>query len=465
MVRRSTLKPTTHRQDNTGGLDVETGFKTILDSINDGVFTVDSEFRVTSFNRAAAAITGTSEGEAVGKPCCEVFKADICEGACALKRTLTTGRPVSNQSVHILGRNGATIPISVSTALLRDRDNRVVGGVETFRDLSLVEDLRREVERRFTFQDMLSTNHTMREIFALLPEVAESDCTVLITGESGTGKELMARAIHHLGRRKRKPLITVNCGALPDTLLESELFGYVAGAFTDARRDRPGRLAAAHGGTLFLDEVGDVSPAMQARLLRVLQEKTYEPLGSNRAVQADVRFLAATHRDLLAEVRAGRFREDLYYRLNVMQIAVPPLRDRREDIPLLARHLLEKLNALRGRDIQGFAPETTACLFRHAWPGNVRELENAIEHAFILCRTGFILPRHLPESIRGDAGAGANGERSLGVGALRNVEDSHILAVLARHAGNRSAAARELGIHKTTLWRRLRRTVADPPSD
>jgi PAS domain S-box-containing protein len=433
--------------------------KTILDSINDGVFTVDGDFLVTSFNKAAETITGVSEGEALGRPCWEVFRADICEGECALKQTISTARPVINKPVHILTAGGRGVPISVSTALLKDRRGRVMGGVESFRDLSLVEELRKEVERRYSFRDMLSENHKMREIFQLLPLVAESDSTVLVVGESGTGKELMARAIHQLSPRSARPLVAVNCGALPDTLLESELFGYVAGAFTGARGDRPGRIEAARGGTLFLDEIGDVSPALQVRLLRVLQEKTFERLGSNSPMRADVRFIAATHRDLQAEVRRGTFREDLYYRLNVVQIAIPPLRERREDVPLLARHFVSKLNRLRGRDVQDIAPEAMERLMRHDWPGNVRELENAIEHAFILCRQGVILPEYLPASIGGkplSAPSAIEGAR-----AIKEAELSLIRAALERHGGNRSAAARELGIHKTTLWRKLRRSPLD----
>ncbi len=437
--------------------------KTILDSINDGVFTVDGSFLVTSFNRAAEAITGTEEATAIGRPCWEVFKADICEGSCALKRTISTGRPVINQSVRILNGKGEKVPISVSTALLKDEKGRVVGGVETFRDLSLVEDLRREVEKRFAFQDMLSANHKMREIFTLLPQVAESDCTVLITGESGTGKELMARAVHHLSRRASGPLVVVNCGALPDALLESELFGYAAGAFTDAKRDKPGRIAAAQGGTVFLDEIGDISPATQVKLLRLLQERSYEPLGSNRTMQADVRFLAATNKNLLDEVQAERFREDLYYRLNVVQIAIPPLRERREDISILANHFLARLNKLRDRDIQGFTPEAMKHLLNYSWPGNIRELENLIEHSCILCRQGWITPEHLPSAVRHTA-KGAKGEMLPARGGkLSEAVSSHVLSVLARHRGNRSAAAKELGINKTTLWRMLKREGKKAP--
>jgi PAS domain S-box-containing protein len=433
---------------------------TILDSINDGVFTVDGDFRVTSFNRAAETITGVRREAAIGRPCCEVFRADICEGDCALKRTIATGRPIVNQPIMILSAGNVRVPISVSTALLTDRAGRVVGGVESFRDLTLVEELRREVAKRQTPQDMVTANPRMREILSLLPAVAESDATVLITGASGTGKELVARAIHSLSPRARKPMVTVNCGALPDTLLESELFGYVAGAFTGALRDKPGRLAAAQGGTLFLDEIGSVSQALQVRLLRVLQERTYEPLGSNRTVRADVRFLAATHGDLRAEVAAGRFRQDLFYRLQVVTIDIPPLRDRGEDVPLLAEHFVRRFNRLRGRAVEGLTSGAMACLQHHDWPGNVRELETAIEHAFVMSRRALIEPQDLPAALQAHAASappdGAAPTR------LKDVERTEILAALARNGGRRGAAARELGIHPTTLWRKLRRLEPAP---
>jgi PAS domain S-box-containing protein len=232
----------------------------ILDSVADGVFTVDEVFRITSFNHAAEEITGVPRREAIGRPCCEVFRASICEAQCALKETMCTGRSVINRPVYILRPEGDRVPISISTAILKDRRGQILGGVETFRDLRLVEQLRAEIARQYTFGDILSKNGEMQRIFAMLPAVAESDSTVLVEGESGTGKELVARAMHSLSPRREKPLVTVNCGALPDTLLESELFGYKAGAFTDARKDKPGRFALAEGGTIFLDEIGDVSP-------------------------------------------------------------------------------------------------------------------------------------------------------------------------------------------------------------
>ncbi|WP_316412235.1 sigma-54 interaction domain-containing protein [Mesoterricola silvestris] len=428
--------------------------RTILDSINDGVFTVDGGFRVTSFNRAAAEITGVSATAALAQPCCEVFRADICEGECALKETLESGAPIVNKQVNILTASGQRLPISVSTALLRDANGAVVGGVETFRDMTLVEELRKAVHGRATFQDIISASHRMQEVFKLLPIIAESDSTVLILGESGTGKELMARALHKLSPRFPKPLVTLNCGALPDTLLEAELFGHKAGAFTDAKKERKGRIAAAEGGTLFLDEIGDISPATQVRLLRVLQERTYEPLGSNGTLKANVRFVAATHKDLRAEMEAGRFREDLYYRLNVLQIAIPPLRERAEDIPALAHRFLEKQNGLHGKQVRGFTPEAMAALMRYGWPGNIRELENAVEHACVLCRHTLIRPECLPPTLAAPWRARADVPAAPD---LKGMERTMILAAMERHGGNRVEVAKELGINKTTLWRKLKR--------
>jgi len=441
---------------------------TILDSINDGVFTVDRENRITSFNRAAERITGFTREEAVGQYCFDVFRASICQGDCALRHTLETGEDVANQATDIIAKDGRQVPISISTALLKNEQGEVMGGVETFRDLSTIEELRRELTQRYSFEDIVSKNHRMLDIFRVLPDVAESDCTVLLQGDSGTGKELLARAVHNLSRRRDGPYVAVNCAALPETLLESELFGYVKGAFTGADRDKPGRFALAEGGTLLLDEVGDLAATLQIKLLRVLEERTYEPLGATEPVEADVRVIAASHRDLAALVTEGTFRQDLYYRLNVLKLVLPPLRERREDIPLLIDHFIRTFNLRTGKAITGISEGALAALMRHDFPGNVRELENIIEHAFVLCRGGTIQVEHLPGEFRTSATgmspfgppspavesaghAGREPDLSLGELERRAVTDA-----LRKHAGNRSRAAAELGIHRTTLWRKMK---------
>ncbi len=418
------------------------------------MFTVDRQWRITSFNRAAEQITGVKRRQAIGKPCCEVFRASICETACALRQTLTTGRPVVNKAVYILDAKGNRIPISISTAAFKDENGDVLGGVETFRDLSLVDDLRKELEAKYSFADIVGRSPAMRQVFQILPQVAESDSTVLIEGASGSGKELFAKAIHNLSRRRDKRFVALNCAALPDTLLESELFGYKAGAFTDARQDKPGRFALAQDGTLLLDEIGDISPAMQVRLLRVLQEKTYEPLGAVEPVKTDVRVIAATNKDLRKLVRKGEFREDLFYRIHVIRLALPPLRDRREDIPLLVEHFLGKFNRLQGKDVVGVSDEVLARLMEHDYPGNVRELENIIEHAFVLCRGGLIQLAHLPPELRG-ASAGEASPSIAGM-TLEAMERLMITDALRRHRGSRSAAAKHLGINPSTLFRKVK---------
>jgi len=431
----------------------------ILNSIADGVFTVDLDWRVSFFNQAAEEITGVPAAEALGRPCCEVFRANVCESACMLRHTLETGKPVVNQAIAILRADGREIPISVSTALLRDEHGKVIGGVETFRDLSLVEELRREIRRQYRLGDIISKAPVMQKIFSLLPEIARSDSTVLIEGESGTGKELVARALHHLSRRAKGPFIAVNCGALPDTLLESELFGHTAGAFTDARKDRLGRFALAEKGTLFLDEIGDISPALQVRLLRVLEERTYMPLGSSRSVKADVRIITATHKDLGKLVQEGSFRRDLYYRINVVKLRLPRLAERKEDIPLLAQHFIERFNRLRDKKIMGLSHEALAIFMHHDWPGNVRELENAIEHAFILCPSGLIQPHHLPEHLRPEY---QSGPPLTGL-TLEEIEKRALWEALERNQWRRLATARELGVDKNTLRRKIKRFGLTPP--
>ncbi len=423
----------------------------ILDALSEGVFTVDLDWRVTSFNQAAERITGIPRAEAIGHHCFEVFRADVCETGCVLRRTIETRQALSNVPVHVYRADKRRLPINVSTMLLKDEEGRVIGGVETFQDMSALEDLQRALGQTHSFDDIVSKDPKMLGIFSILPQVAESQSTILIQGASGTGKELVARAIHHHSAHAKGPFVAINCGALPDALVESELFGYKAGAFTDARHDKPGRFALAQNGTIFLDEIGDISPAVQIRLLRVLQERVYEPLGSNRPLATNARVILASHRNLEQMVREERFREDLYYRINIFSIKLPTLTERKEDIPLLADFFVRRFNLRRKRAIRGFAPDALSALMAHDWPGNVRELENAIEHAFILCRSDLILIEHLPSSL-------APGPAALnltGGGTLKEIERSAILQMLRRHGGRRVAAARALGIDKNTLRRKM----------
>lgn len=424
----------------------------ILDSINEGVFTVDKDWCITTFNNAATRITGVTREQAIGSLCCDVFRADICERNCALRRTMSAGKPVVNMMAHIVDYEGQRVPIRISTALLQDETGAVIGGVETFQDLSQIDQLQKQLENRYTFEDIVGRSPAMQQLFDIVPQISASTSTVLIEGASGTGKELFARAIHNLSPRRKKPFVAVNCAALPDTLLESELFGHKAGAFTDAKRDKPGRFELAHGGTLFLDEIGDISPAMQVRLLRVLQERQVEPLGGVKAVPVDVRVVVATNKDLKALAQSGKFREDLYYRIRVIYLKLPDLKQRREDIPLLVNTLLARFNRLQDRTIAGVSDEVIARLMEHDFPGNVRELENIIEQAFVLCRGEIIQCEQLPLELRPSNPVNRGENRST---KLKDVERFHIQEAIARYKGNRKQAAEALGINVSTLYRKI----------
>lgn len=439
--------------------------RSILDSIHDGVFTVDSEWRITCFNRAAEKITGWSRMEALGMPCVHVVGADACGGErCALNETLETGEPVRDREMIMRSRHGETIPISVSTAILKDREGNFVAGVETFRDLRSLQRLREGDEEYGGFHGIISKSPKLQRIFQLLPDVAMSEAPVLIQGESGTGKELFANVIHRLSPRKDGPLIKVNCGALPETLLESELFGYVKGAFTDARQDKPGRFQLANGGTLFLDEIGELPPSTQVKLLRVLQNGEFEPLGSARTVRTDVRILTATHRDLGALMKEGLFREDLFYRIHVVKLEIPPLRERREDLLPLVHQRIRQLNQRTGKRVQGLTDDALQVLTEHDFPGNVRELENIMEHAFILCRESSMLglrhfPAYMTESQESKEREEDDHKRSI---SLEDLEINAILEALRKHKWHRGRAALELGIGRSTLWRKLKRHGIQP---
>lgn len=369
-----------------------------------------------------------------------------------------------NATAHIINQDGERIAIRISTALLKDDAGAVIGGVETFQDLRQIEQLQKELENRYTFEDIVGRSPVMLRLFDILPQISASSSTVLIEGASGTGKELFARAIHNLSPRKEKPFVAVNCAALPDSLLESELFGHKAGAFTDAKRDKPGRFELADGGTIFLDEIADISPAMQVRLLRVLQERRIEPLGGVKSIPVDVRVVAATNQDLKGLVRSGKFRDDLYYRIRVVYLKLPELKQRREDIPLLVNRLIAKYNQLQGKEIAGISDRVMARLMEYDYPGNVRELENVIEQAFVLCLGGLLELEHLPPELRASA-SHIEYEESRPM-SLEAMERFLIEETLRRRDGNRKQAAQDLGIDASTLYRKIRALgITTPDTD
>ena len=425
----------------------------ILDSVTDGVFTVDKNLNITSFNKALENITGYSLEEALNKQCRDIFGSDICgtEG-CPMAMAINSGFSPSIQNLKILNKAGEGVPVNIVATALTDNGGNIIGGVETVRDLTEITELRKQLSLDSPDQGILTRSPRMQRILSVLPEFSKSDATILVLGESGTGKELIAQSIHSQSHRKDHAFIAVNSGALPDTLLESELFGYKAGAFTDARKDKKGRFAAAEKGTLFLDEIGDISTAMQVKLLRVIQSKTYEPLGSNKPVNTDVRIIAATNKDLEAMVSEGTFREDLYYRLNVVKIDLPPLRDRMEDMPLLVEHFVDKLNQQRGRNVAGISEEVLSILIHHNYPGNIRELENIIEYAFILCHEGLIQPQHLPEWLLKHTEEDVIAAGPL---TLKEMERKAIIETLKRNDYRKMKTCRELGISKDTLRRKI----------
>lgn len=427
--------------------------KVILECISDGVFTIDYNWKITSFNRAAEEITGVSRKDAIGRHCWEVFRSNMCEQGCALKKTMEEGKPFISTSTYIINSEKKRIPITASTSLLIDKKGDVIGGVETFRDHSLVEDLRKELSTRFRVEDIVSNSDAMKSIFNLIPQISDSDSSVLVEGETGTGKELLARAIHNMSPRKKKPFIAINCGALPDTLLESELFGYKKGAFTNAVKDKPGQFALADGGTIFLDEIGDTSPAFQVSLLRVLQEHEFTPLGGLTKEKSNIRIIAATNKNLSELVKLTKFRQDLYYRINVIRLTLPPLRERMEDVPLLVERFISKLNVLQGKFIQGIDKKVLQSLMSHEFPGNIRELENIIEHAFVLCSEGYIKLQHLPGSLSLQANFNLNTDDD----PVKTAQAKLIMDALARNGFNRNAAAKDMGIHKSTLFRRIKK--------
>ena len=430
--------------------------RTILDNIPSGVYTVDQEMNLLSFNPSLERITGFRSEEVLGKKCMEVFRSDFCEAGCPLRRSMRTGETLRGIEVNLRAKDGTVVPIASSTAVLRDEEGRPIGGICSFRDLRELHSVPFPQGNVREFQGMLSKNPQIHEIFDLIETVADSDAYVLIEGESGTGKELVARAIHRLSARATMPFLGVNCASLNDNLMESELFGHVRGAFTGAVKDRAGRFEMAEGGTLFLDEVSEIGPHLQAKLLRVIQEREYQRVGETGARKTNVRIISATNKRLKELLAGGAFRDDLYYRLNVVTITTPPLRERKEDIPLLVEHFLCRPPDRENMKKRRFSPLAMQAFLEYPWPGNVRELGNAVERAKICSRGEIIEESALPAEIRRRGsgiprGAGSFVDKGWGLEADRVKE------TLARCRGNREETAEQLGISRVTLWRRMKR--------
>jgi PAS domain S-box-containing protein len=427
----------------------------LLENLSECIFTIDLKKKINSFNHAAETITGFKRHNAVGQYCFDIFRTNICADNCIMDQSMAKGVPQQDIPAFIINKTGDKIPISISTSFLRDDENNIIGLFGIFRDLSELEKLRRQITQSFAHEDIVGKDPKMREIFSFLPDIAESDSAVLIEGPTGSGKELFARAIHHFSSRQKGPFIAINCGSLPDSLLESEIFGYKKGAFTGAGRDKPGRFFLADTGTLFLDEICNTSIPFQKNLLRVLEEGEFTPLGDTKSHQTDCRIVASTNRDLKAMINEGTFREDLYYRLNVVKIILPHLRERRGDIPLLVDHFIRKFNLLKARTILGVTHEVISYFMNYPFPGNIRELENIIEYAFILCKDGYIGMEHLPMDVK-DWFKSQNHSSSISA-ILANEEAEKIQHALQKHKGNRIATSSELGISRSTLWRKIRK--------
>ena len=446
-------------------MHLNTYWKTVVDTIQDGVMIVDPGGKIISVNRAFEEITGYARREALGKPC-TILKCSSCERArekvgCHWCVMFQRGR-LKKQKCLVMHKNGHPVPIVKNASILKDEDGTVIGAVETMTDISDLVDkdnqiasFRQALSSEDLFHNMIGVSAQMQKVFELITNAAQSDAPVIIYGESGTGKELVAKAIHETGQRDAKPFVKVNCAALNEALLESELFGHVKGAFTGAHRDREGRFEACHGGDIFLDEIGDLPLSTQIKLLRVLEEKVIERVGDQKPIAVNVRIISATNRNLPELISRGAYREDFYYRINVIPIHVPPLRDRVEDIPLLARMFFHKIQLKSNKTLQGISNQAMEALLRYNWPGNIRELKSAFEFAFVSCREGMIGREHLPQGISGNHDDVCRSP--VDAADLEDFKRKRLIQALEASGGNRSEAARRLGLSRTSIWNQMKK--------
>ena len=423
----------------------------ILDSIGEGLLTVDKNFKINFFNRAAEQITGYNREEVLNQYCKYVFKCELCESKCPIGLILESGNTLYDYRSNIEIKNGNRIPIKLNAAILKNETEEPVGGVISFRDLSELEAIRKDRSSVTSFYGLIGHGKAMQEIFELIREISDSDAAVLIQGESGTGKEMVANAIQVTSKRKNKPFVKVNCSVFPETLLASELFGHVKGAFTDAVKDRPGRFEIANEGTIFLDEIAEMPLQTQVQLLRVLQEGTFERVGESIPRKADVRIIAATNLEINAALTNNKLREDLFYRLNVIPISIPPLREKPEDIPYLVNGFIKEYSKIYNKLINNIDDSALDILMNYYWPGNVRELENVIEYSVVRAKEEIIRIENLPSSIK------STFDRKKPVAEFRQDNPSELLQLLEKHKWNKTKVAEELGIGRTTLWRMLKK--------
>lgn len=436
--------------------------KMILDNLDIGVLTVDRNGYVTFFNAAAEAVTQYSRQEVLGKSCAAIFGTGSFDETLSLHKTIKDGTTRSREEGKILTKQGQAVPIRANYMALKNETDRVIGGLATLSDLSLMYQFNSEINARYTFYDMVGKAPLMQKIFDILPVIAESDATVLVEGATGTGKDIMAKVIHNASPRAGKPLVKVNCAALPDNLLESEMFGYVKGAFTGADRDKTGRFQEADKGTIFLDEIGDLPLSLQAKLLTVLEDKEFYPLGSRKTTKVDVRIISATNLGLEQQVKDRQFREDLFYRLNVMRIELPALKHRKEDLPILISHILKRLCTKKNTHIKQISEQAMETLLNHDYPGNIRELENILEHALIICQDNIIEHKHLPLSLRNSPpalpGSVPEQQKINNQGFFHESSERQILIqTLEKYDWNRGQTAKSLNINRSTLWRKMKK--------
>ena len=456
--------------EETKAISRSRGAEAILDCISDGVITIDLDKRVTFLNRAMQTMLGYEVPDSGMLLACDVLvQSNICSSQdCVLERALR-GERVSNFEAIVRRRDGIQMPVSINTDFLLDQEGKLIGLIEVIRDISLareltaktaeVSELKHRLEEHVQFDHMVRRSPLMQNIFAKLPAIAASKSSVLITGESGTGKELIAYALHAHSPRKQAPFVVVNGSSLSEGVFESELFGHVKGAFTNAYVDKPGRFEIANGGTIFLDEIGEMSLATQVKLLGVLERGRFERVGSNDTISVDVRIVAATNRNLEEAVRDGRFREDLYYRIRVIPIVLPPLRERSDDIPLLVNHYREKFNREMGKQIVGLSPQSLTALEQYSFPGNIRELQNVMEHAFVCCEEPIIQFEHLPADLQRHY---LDHQEWPETESLQAMERQAICRALDKSGWHLKEASQQLGIGRSTLWRKVRQFGIKP---